>query len=75
LEKRLEKRGYSKQKIAENIMCEFLDACLIEAIEMEHKKHLHEIDTSSKKPAAIALEIRNILNGEKKSYGEIRWLE
>ncbi len=50
IEKRLKERKYNPTKIAENVMCEFLDACLIESLEFGHKKHLHEIDTSKKKP-------------------------
>ncbi len=76
LERRLEKRGYSKQKVAENVMCEFLDACLIESIEMGHKKHLHEIDTSNKKPKEVVDEILDIVSKKKKmSFGEIKWIK
>ena len=53
LEKRLGKRAYSQKKIGENVMCEFLDACLIESVELGHKKHLHEIDTSRKNVGAV----------------------
>lgn len=75
LEKRLGKRAYSQKKIGENVMCEFLDACLIEAIEIGHKKHLHEIDTSRKSPGAVCKEIIAILNKKKKpEFGSIKWL-
>jgi len=36
LKKRLEKRGYSKSKIRENLDCEILDVCRIEALEKGH---------------------------------------
>lgn len=37
LKKRLQKRGYSKKKIEENIQCEIFDVCLMEAQEAAHK--------------------------------------
>ena len=37
LEKRLEKRKYSKLKIQENLECEIFDVCLNEARELKHK--------------------------------------
>jgi len=76
LEKRLGKRAYSQKKIGENVMCEFLDACLIEAVEIGHKKHLHEIDTSKKSAGAVCKEIVNVLNKKKKlEFGKIKWLK
>lgn len=46
LKKRLEKRGYSKKKVRENLDAEIFDICRNEAIEMGHK--LKIIDTSKK---------------------------
>ncbi len=37
LKARLQKRGYSKAKIRENMDCEIFDICLMEAKEMGHK--------------------------------------
>ncbi|MBN2422063.1 AAA family ATPase [Candidatus Woesearchaeota archaeon] len=37
LKKRLEKRGYSKEKVRENLDAEIFDTCRIEAIEKRHK--------------------------------------
>lgn len=37
LKKRLEKRGYNKQKVRENLDCEIFDVCLNEAKEKRHK--------------------------------------
>ena len=37
LQKRLKKRGYSKDKIRENLECEIFDVCLNEAKEAGHK--------------------------------------
>src|SRR3989344_1878067 len=37
LKKRLERRGYSKEKIRANIDCEIFDVCYIECLENGHK--------------------------------------
>lgn len=37
LKKRLQKRGYSKKKIEENMQCEIFDVCLMEAQEAGHR--------------------------------------
>tara|TARA_Y100000034_G_scaffold9468_1_gene10115 strand:- start:827 stop:1273 length:447 start_codon:yes stop_codon:yes gene_type:complete len=47
LKKRLEKRKYSKEKIKNNLECEILDICHVEALENNHKVKV--IDTSKKK--------------------------
>ena len=44
LKKRLEKRGYSKQKIRENLDAEIFDTCRVEALEKVHKVKV--IDTT-----------------------------
>ena len=46
LEKRLKKRGYSKNKIRENLDAEIFDVCRVEAAERKHKVLI--IDTSNK---------------------------
>lgn len=73
LEKRLEKRKYSKKKISENIMAEILDVCLIEALEMGHK--VHEINLTKMNPKDVVNEIIDVLNGKKKrKFGRVKWL-
>ena len=47
LEKRLKKRGYSQNKIRENLDCEIFDVCLSEAKEGRHKVKV--VDTSKMK--------------------------
>lgn len=44
LKKRLEKRGYSKGKIRENMDAEILDICLVEALERGHRIRI--VDTT-----------------------------
>lgn len=75
LEKRLKKRGYVKEKIYDNMMCEYLDCCLIEALKVGHKRHLHEIDTTKRSPQSVAQEIIDVINRKKKhSFGNVKWL-
>ncbi len=45
---RLEKRGYSKQKIDENLFSEFLDYCLIKAERNYPKNKVLQLDCSKK---------------------------
>ena len=52
LRKRLKKKGWSKEKIEENIESEIMDICLNETIEMKHKPIV--IDTTNKKPKEVA---------------------
>lgn len=47
LKKRLEKRGYSKHKIRENLDAEIFDVCRMEALELGH--NVRVIDTTNKK--------------------------
>ncbi|MDI6737697.1 MAG: adenylate kinase family protein [Nanoarchaeota archaeon] len=57
LKKRLEKKGYSKDKIRENLDCEIFDVCLNEAFEAGHK--LLIVDTGSKSPKELAKLLKN----------------
>lgn len=52
LKKRLEKKGYSKEKVRENLDAEILDICLNEADEAGHK--LLIVDTTKRSPKEIA---------------------
>lgn len=74
LEKRLEKRKYSKAKVAENAMAEYLDTILIESLKRGYRNRIHEIDTTNKEAKNIAKEIVGVLNNKKKkSFGKISW--
>ncbi len=76
LKNRLQERKYSKEKIEENILCEVLDSCLIESLELKHEKHLYEIDTTNKKPRDIANEILDIIKNKKTPFfGDVSWTE
>jgi len=52
LKKRLEKKGYSKEKVRENLDAEIFDVCLNEADEAGHK--LLIVDTTKRSPREIA---------------------
>ncbi|MDI6721541.1 MAG: adenylate kinase family protein [Candidatus Aenigmarchaeota archaeon] len=58
--KRLEKRGWSRAKIKENVMAEMLDEISIEAKEKDIR--FVEIDTSKTTPEKAARKIKSMLN-------------
>lgn len=73
LEKRLEKRGYSKEKIKENVEAEQIDLILVEALNKKFK--VYEIDTTKRKAQSVAKEIVKALKEKKQSYGKINWAD
>ncbi|AIF69927.1 kinase [Palaeococcus pacificus DY20341] len=71
---RLSERGYSKQKLSENVEAELVDVCLVEAIEKH--ENVIEVDTTSKTPAEVVDEILELLNkGIRKRIGIVDWSE
>ncbi|HIP89806.1 MAG TPA: kinase, partial [Thermococcus paralvinellae] len=71
---RLRNRGYSREKVSENVEAELVDVCLIEAID-EHE-NIIEIDTTGKTPDQIVEEILELLNkGIKKRIGIVDWTQ
>jgi adenylate kinase len=76
--KRLKSRGYSEQKVRENVQSEILGNCANFFVEKDMKKPLLEIDTSSgddrlvTKIAELILREKNIKNY---ALGKIDWLE
>lgn len=76
LRERLLARGWSKEKINENVHAEFLDEIVMEAV--GKNKRVFEIDTSRRKPHAAARLIIRILNNypmQKKYRAGIDWTE
>ncbi len=59
LRKRLEKRGWFKGKIEENIEAEIMEVCKSDALEKNEK--VFEVDTTEKKPEESAEEVLNII--------------
>jgi adenylate kinase len=75
LKTRLEGRGYSKKKIAENMEAEGCDVILVEA--MESAIPACEIDTTALDVDQVADAVEEILGGERKKYepGHVDWSE
>jgi adenylate kinase len=80
LKENLEKRGWNKEKIKENLEAEALDVILCEVVESFAEKDIFEIDTTDKNTEEIGKLIIEIADGEFKdikSYkiGNIDWSE
>lgn len=80
LENNLQKKGWSKNKIKENIEAEILDIILCETIEIHSKKNIFEIDTSDKSLIEVAKIILNLTknkfkNNKNYKIGYINWSE
>ncbi len=75
LETRLDEKGFSKEKIRENLEAEALDVCLVESLE-NHEK-VYEIDTTGRSPLEVKEAILKIISGKGDEYlpGKIDWCE
>lgn len=75
LEKILEKKGFDREKILENLEAEALDVCLIESL--ERHKDVFEINTTEKRPEDAVDDILKIIDGEGEAFrpGKIDWSE
>ncbi len=74
LKSRLEARGYSSEKIRENLEAEALDVILVEAVQFCHR--VDEIDTTGKSTLEVAeLVARIILGRLKLPAGQVNWLD
>jgi adenylate kinase len=62
LKNRLMEKGWSKEKVMENVEAELLDVILIEAL--ESCEMVYEIDTSEKTPEEVADDVERILSGD-----------
>jgi len=80
LKKRLEKKGWRKEKIKENVEAETLDVILCETAEHYPEKSIFEIDTSNKTIESVAESIIEIIKSnfeptKKYNIGKIDWSE
>ncbi len=77
LEKRYIKRGYSDQKILENLEAEFLDLISYSALKTYGKGKVAEFDTSkTKHPRTVARHILETIQGKRpKLFGYVNWAE
>ncbi|NOZ82541.1 MAG: AAA family ATPase [Euryarchaeota archaeon] len=75
LERRLKARGYSGEKLRENLEAEALDVCLIESVERHSR--VYEVDTSHRSAAETAECVIEIIQGKGERYlpGKIDWSE
>ena len=73
LEKTLEKRGYSAEKIRENLASEILGVSLYDSLKTFGRRKTAEFDTTDKMPDQTAGEIMRALKRKPKSAG-IDWL-
>ncbi|MFB6291926.1 MAG: adenylate kinase family protein [Candidatus Nanohaloarchaea archaeon] len=71
LEERLAERGYSQDKIQENVESEALDVILQEAVSRQEK--VIEVDTTGKSAGEVASEIERRMEEDDTGYGDIDW--
>jgi adenylate kinase len=76
LTKRLLRRGWSSEKIVENLQAEILGDCTAQAIKRHPIEKIFEVDTSQRLSDEIVSVICNILtnNNEEFQVGKISWL-
>jgi len=71
----LEKRGYAREKVKENLAAEILDVCLYDAVNKCGVEKVCEIDTTGKKLQEVVEEVISAIKGEKKrEVGLVDWL-
>ncbi len=71
---RLKGRGYSKEKIGENVEAELVDVILVEAL--EENENVIEVDTTGKTPEEVVDEIIGLIQkGVKRRVGIVDWSE
>ena len=76
LKERLVIRGYSPEKVRENVEAEALDTILIEALENHKEDIILELDTTERTPEEIAAEIDEFICGKKDGcFGNTDWSE
>ena len=75
LEKRLESRNYSKNKVRENLEAEAIGVIYSEAIEIIDKTNVFQIDNSTRKPQETASIIEKYINDNIKVEEEIDYSE
>lgn len=75
LRQRLRERGYSEEKVLENLASEVLDVCLFDAVARYGVEKVDEIEVTYKDVDEIIEEILAVLNGRTKAKsGKVDWL-
>jgi adenylate kinase len=75
LKKLMEQRGFSGQKLWENLAAEILDVCLVEALNVIKRGKICEIDASNKSAEEVVDEILDVLDERRECcVGIVDWL-
>ncbi|MDD1775751.1 MAG: adenylate kinase family protein [Candidatus Methanomethylicus sp.] len=75
LQERLRQRGYSEEKIKENVEAELVDSCLISAIEAFGEERVVEADTTELEANTLVNVLRDIIDGKNgMPPGSINWM-
>jgi adenylate kinase len=75
LKKLMEQRGFSGQKLWENLAAEILDVCLVEALNVIKKGKICEVDASNKSAKEVIGEILDVLDERRECcVGIVDWL-
>jgi adenylate kinase len=75
LRDRLRKRGYSAEKVKENVEAELLDACLIAAVEAFGEDAVREVDTTEMTPEDAAEQVLAAIDGRRSlPAGSVSWV-
>jgi len=75
LRQRLRERGYSEEKVLENLASEILDVCLFDAVARYGVEKVDEIEVTYKDVDEVIEEILAVLNGRTKAKsGKVDWL-
>ncbi|MFP3950516.1 MAG: adenylate kinase family protein [Candidatus Micrarchaeia archaeon] len=72
LERRMEKRGYYREKIDENVMAELLDYCY-QLAEKNFSCGILELDTTGRTPEACAEKIFAYISGSIDALDKVSW--
>ncbi len=73
LKRRLESKGWSEEKVLENVEAELIDVILVEAL--EEVGEVYEIDTTNSSPDEVANAVEEILKGRGDRYRpKIDWI-
>ncbi|MEM2915733.1 MAG: hypothetical protein QXH91_10120, partial [Candidatus Bathyarchaeia archaeon] len=76
LAKRLHRKGFTENKIWENVWAEILDFCLQEALATYNVKNVYEVDTTGRAVENVVDEILEIVKYRRKpAVGTCNWLE
>ena len=71
---RLTERGYSREKVGENVEAELVDVILVEAL--EENENVVEVDTTGKTPEKVVNEILELIEkGVRRRVGVVDWSE